>query len=172
MTIEQIKEELSNCFVGLVATYRGYKLTKPSDTGGVDYTIGKDVTYVRNGKTRYIQNGLYIDLQLKATTESSVIIDDDVIKYDLEAKTFNDLIVRREFANAPLYLILFILPKEHDDWVELNDENILLRKYAYWYIPPNELSETDNVGRIRISIPMENKLNFSTFDNWFNNNYN
>jgi len=170
MTIEQIKEELSNCFVGLVATYRGYKLTKPTDTGGVDYSLTKDVSYIRNGKTRYIQNGSYIDLQLKATTESSIVKDDGVIKYDLEVKTFNDLIFRKELANAPLYLILFILPEQHDDWVDLNDEDVLLRKYAYWYIPPEGASETDNVSRIRISIPQENKLNFSTFDDWFNNN--
>lgn len=172
MTIEQIKEELSNCFVGLIASYRGYKLTKPTDTGGVDFSVTKDVSYIKNGKTRFIQSGQYVDLQLKATTERTVLFEEDVIKYDLEAKTFNDLITRREFANAPLYLILFIIPEEHDDWVDLNDENILLRKYAYWYKPPEDLMETDNVSRIRISIPLENKLNFSTFDNWFNNSYN
>jgi len=172
MTIEQIKEELSNSFVGLVASYLGYKLSKPSDTGGVDYSLTKDVSYISNGKTRFIQSGQYIDLQLKATTDRTVIIDDTEIKYDLEVKTYNDLIKRKEFANAPFFLVLFVLPEEQNDWVEINTENILLKKYAYWYLPPDGSESTKNDSRIRISIPIENKIDFNTFDTWFNEHYN
>lgn len=172
MTIEQIKEELSNSFVGLVASYLGYKLTKPSDTGGVDYSLTKDTSYISKGKTRFIQSGQYIDLQLKATTDRSVILDDRILKYDLEVKTYNDLVKRKEFANAPFFLILFILPEEQTNWVELNDENILLKKYAFWYTPPDGSGTTDNDSRIRISIPLANKLDFDTFNTWFNKYYN
>lgn len=172
MTIEQIKEELSNSFVGLVASYLGYKLTKPSDTGGVDFSLTKDISYISNGRTRFIQSGQYIDLQLKATTDRTVILEDSVLKYDLEVKTYNDLIKRKEFSNAPFFLILFVLPEEKDDWIDFNDEYILLRKYAFWYIPPDGSEPTDNTSKIRISIPLNNKLDFDTFDNWFNTYYN
>lgn len=173
MTVEQIKEELSNSFVGLIASFLGYKLTKPTDTGGVDFSLTKDVSYVNpQGKTRFIQCGKYIDLQLKATTETAVIIGNDSIKFDLEAKTFNDLVMRRELANAPLYLILFVLPDNRDNWVEQFDEALILKKHAYWYVPPSNLSATDNSNSVRITIPLLNKLKFETFDNWFKESYN
>jgi hypothetical protein len=172
MTVEQIKEELSNNFVSIIASYLGYKLIKPTDTGGVDFSLTKDTSYVRNGRTRFIQTGQYIDLQLKATTETTVIVNNEIIKYDLEAKTYNDLIFRRGISNAPLYLILFILPEGYKNWIELNNEEILLKKHAYWFIPSKDLLETDNTSRIRISIPLENKLSLGTFDNWFKENYN
>ncbi|MFD0963096.1 DUF4365 domain-containing protein [Pseudofulvibacter geojedonensis] len=171
MTEEQIKEELSNNFIGIIASYSKYKITKPTDTGGVDFSITYDVTYDKDGdgSTRYIQSGDYIEVQLKATTDSSVIVNSSHIKYDLEAKTYNDLIMRKKLANAPLFLILFILPINRNDWVEVRNEEISLKKYAYWFIPDDDAKKTDNTSRIRISIPVKNKVDLNTIEDWFKN---
>ena len=79
---------------------------------GIDYQLKKTRTYTNpNGKTRYTVDPRYIDIQLKATTVSSIIEDNDTIKYDLEAKNYNDMIDRMSDGIAPLILILFILPE-------------------------------------------------------------
>jgi len=154
MTIEQIKEQLSNRFVGILATNKGFVIDKPELDLGVDYQLKKTFTYKPpNGNTRYSVDSRYIDIQLKATTENTIIDEKDFIKYDLEAKSYNDLIYRQQNGIAPLILILFVLPSTQAEWVEIDDLELKLRRNAYWYIPPDSSDFTENEYRIRITIP-------------------
>ena len=118
MTIEKIKEHLSNNFVGILASNRRFLLEKPAEDYGVDYQLKRTYTYVLpGGRERHSTDGRYIDIQLKATTMNSIIDEPDQIKYDLEAKSFNDLVERQKNGTAPLVLILFVLPEDINDWV-------------------------------------------------------
>ncbi|WP_438423209.1 DUF4365 domain-containing protein [Aquimarina macrocephali] len=165
MTTEQIKEQLSNKFIGILANNKGFALDKPDLDIGVDYQLKKIYTYITpKGKTRYNYDSRYIDLQLKATTENSIIDEPDFLKYDLEAKTYNDLIERQENGTAPLILILFILPYDQNSWVNINHDEIKLRKHAYWYKPTIGSVATKNAHRIRIDIPKLNKLGIDCFN--------
>jgi hypothetical protein len=165
MTLDQIKEQLSNRFIGVLAANRGYTIVKDEVDEGVDYTLKKTYNYTTpSGKTRHLTDGRTIDIQLKATTVNNIVDEGDNIKYDLEVKTFNDM--RQRLANnpiTPLILILYILPTTRDTWVELDDNELRLRRQAFWYRPdPGPM--TDNEQRIRVTIPKTNILSIDCFD--------
>jgi hypothetical protein len=166
MTDEQIKEQLSNRFIGILAANRGFAIDKPDLDLGVDYQLKRTTTYTTpHGKIRYTYDSRYIDLQLKATTENSIVDELHTIKYDLEVKSFNDLVERQTKGTAPLVLILFILPHDQNLWVDIDHTEIRLRKHAYWFTPPPGSLPTDNHQRIRIEIPKANMLGIDCFDN-------
>src|SRR5476649_969698 len=95
MTEEQIKAAISQHFVQLIASRRGFKCTKPDTDHGVDLSVTKVAIFTRGNRERYLDSGYTIDLQLKCTCESQIEREEDSIKYDLESKTYNDLIDRR-----------------------------------------------------------------------------
>lgn len=159
MTIEQKKEQLSNRYLGILAANRGFVIEKPELDLGVDYQLKKTYTYTMpNGKTRFQYDSRYIDIQLKATTENQVIIQPGMVRYDLEAKNYNDLVERQTNGVAPLVLILFVLPDLPADWVDLHVTELRLRRNAYWYQPPAGSVQTANQNTIRIDIPIANRL--------------
>lgn len=164
MTEEQIKEQLSNRFIGILASNKGYTLSKDEVDDGVDYTLNRTFPFVTpQGKTRHIPDGKMIHIQLKATTMNSIVEDATTIKYDLEAKTYNDMQARLAHNPiTPLILILFILPNDRNQWVEIDDNEIRLRRQAYWYKPAAG-PMTDNKTRIRITIPKTNILSIDCF---------
>lgn len=166
MTEEQKKEQLSNRFIGILAANKGFVIDKPELDLGVDYQLKKTTTYTTpQGKTRYAYDSRYIDLQLKATTDNSIVDEHNSIKYDLEAKSFNDLVERQTNGTAPLVLILFVLPHDQNTWVEIDQAEIKLRKHAYWFTPPVGSLPTNNEHRIRIEIPKANMLGIDCFNN-------
>jgi len=146
MTRDQIKEKLQNNLINTISSVKGFKLCKPDDTGGVDFSVFYDKKRTINGKTRYTQSSEYIDLQLKSTEERVVEINSQkkIIKYDLEIKNYNDLIVRKQEGNAPLILILSILPDDKTKWVQVGKTNLILSQTAYWYVPESiNISKND-----------------------------
>lgn len=165
MTIEQIKEQLSNRFVGILAANKGFVIDKSDVDLGVDYQLKKTFRYTQaNGKTRYNVDSRYIDIQLKATTDKSIIDEANTIKYDLESKSFNDLVYRQQNGIAPLILILFVLPHDPNDWVNIDADEIKLRRRAFWFIPPANSDQTENDYRTRITIPKTNRLGIDCFN--------
>ncbi len=170
MTINDVKEELSNSFIQILASIKKYKLNKPKDTGGVDFSITYDVEMKRNGKSRFIESGKYVDLQLKATTKGSslITITESEVKYDLESKAYNDLIDRKKMGNAPLILVLFVLPNNISKWVTVKKSKLSIKKCAYWFYPNDNDVHANNDGRKRIKIPIDNRLDIECVPNFFN----
>ena len=166
MTIEQIKEQLSNNFIGILAANKGFTLDKPSSDFGVDYQLKKAVPYINpKGETRYLTDGNYLDIQLKSTTEDNITYTTNSIKYVLEAKNYNDLIERKSNGFAPLILILFILPTDVATWVNMDASEIKLRRNAFWYYPPDGAVQTENGRTITIEIDKSNLLDADCFNN-------
>ena len=170
MTEEQIKEELSNNYIGALACYKGFLLTKPKDIGGVDFSLTRALTYTDPlGYKRFIQDGRHIEIQMKSTTWARVDDYPDAVGYNLESKTYNDLVYRNVNIRAtPLILVLFVLPKETEKWIEVNDSSLMLRHSAYWYLPEKTAQWTNNVSSIKIKIPKENRFAVDTWPNLFN----
>lgn len=157
MTEEQIKEQLGSGFVRLISSRLGFKCGKPEPDNGVDLEITRSKVTFRNGHRRILDTGEYIHLQLKTTCHSSVIIQEDCLKYDLEVKNYHDLIDRKKSNSiTPLYLLLLVLPNDSNDWLNISPESLLLKGSAYWYVPDDTANYTDNTSRIRVEIPIEN----------------
>lgn len=168
MTEQQIKEKLSHHFVELIASRQGFKCGKPEPDHGVDLQITRTVAIDRDGKTRYLDTGEYVQLQMKCTTLNSITEGDTSFKYDLEVKTYNDLVDRLASGSiTPLYLVLLVLPPEKDSWLSVTADELVVRRNAYWYRPPVSAERSANDTTTRIEIPYANRLTLTFFDDRF-----
>ena len=157
LTTQHIQEGLSRAYVQAVAAKAGVNLSL--GTHGHDYGVDGTFHQVEaiprvdaEGKPymRRRNSGFNLEFQCKASRKWRA--QDDVIAYDLEVKTYNDLINRSAYTNAtPLILILMCLPADEQDWLLLSEQELLLRKCCYWH----QLSgaETGNENTKTIHIP-------------------
>ncbi len=166
MTEEHIKESLSIRYIELVAAFNGFNTSVPEKDYGEDLHI-IEVEYNENRK-RLINSGRILKFQLKATTENSISYDNNFLKYDLEAKNYNDLIERSKDCH-PLLLILFVLPTEKKEWLNISDKELITRKCAYWFFPDKTELLTANSATKRISINRNNFISNETLNQLFDN---
>lgn len=165
MTVEQIKEALSNNYVASIANKLGFELVKDNVDEGVDFSVKYGIRHkMPNGKTSIIKSPLSFDLQLKSTTNKWATNKGGKIIYDLKAKNYNQLIYRYKLGLTPLFLILFVLPDNEVLWVKVLKDALRLSKHAYWYYPSDKDTEVKNTGTKRIEIPISNKLDFDFFE--------
>ncbi|MHC5673753.1 DUF4365 domain-containing protein [Nostoc sp.] len=75
----------------------------------------------------------------------------------MEAKTYNDLVIRRNFRMAvPCILILFALAPDSSQWLTYDEDEMRLRGSCYWeYISGKP---TTNRQSVRIKIPRQQRL--------------
>lgn len=166
MTEEHIKETISLRYVELIAAFNGFKTTSSYPDYGTDLKI-EEVDYrIENEKKVYSETGRELKLQFKATTEKRIINEPDTIKYDLDAVTFNTLIERKD-NGRPLVLILFILPTDKSEWINITDNELITRKCAYWYFPNSSEYKTVNTSKKRIEISKENVITNETLNQLF-----
>jgi len=158
MTDEMIMGELSKGFLSVVGARRGYKSVFPSPDTGVDQKFIPSVPRVEpNGQTRWLDSDKNLDVQLKCVHRRRVTVSEDRVIYDLEAKNFNDLVHRRS-GLIPFYLVLLIVPDEHDHWVGVTPEQLAVRECAYWWRPAMGTPPTANVRTVRIEIPQNQRV--------------
>lgn len=170
MTETDIMEELSKGYLEVIANRSGYFNAIQRDYG-TDLTIRK--ANVCATRKRYLTTGKAIDIQVKAVSENYIFDYEDTtkknIKYDLEVKNYNDLIDRANEKGAyiPLILAVFIIPADKSKWIEINSEELLVRKCAFWYQIPVGASPSTNAATKRIYIPKTNRINLDFYDNQF-----
>jgi Domain of unknown function (DUF4365) len=104
---------------------------------GVNLLIGRRHDYGVDGTfrpvsatgARHIETGFPVDFQLKSTVNWELA--EDYIVYDLEAKTYNDL-VGRDPNGVPCVLILLCLPRASTEWLVGTETELVLRNCCYW----------------------------------------
>ncbi|AZB10943.1 DUF4365 domain-containing protein [Chryseobacterium sp. G0162] len=171
MTDTIIMEELSKSFLETIANRQGY-FNATSRDYGTDLTIRKaNLCPIRR---RYLTGGKAIDIQIKAVFQKYVRNYDDPsktsIKYDLEVKNYNDLIIRANENGAviPLILAVFIMPDDPDDWLTIDTEQLIIKKCAYYYQVDPSADHSTNQNTIAIEIPKANKIDTDFYTNIFN----
>jgi hypothetical protein len=161
MTEEQVKEAISKEFLRVLANGHGFKVVEPPQDHGVDMIICPVTMRTNpNGSVRYLDSPYKLDFQLKATTPNGVVDEGVQIKYDLEAKTYNDLIARRPYY-LPLHLILVVLDSAPPACITIDDEKLSVAGSAYWYLPNEGAAATNNQATTRITIPKTNRLDLN-----------
>lgn len=95
-----------------------------------DYGVDCDIHHVTMFRNRPTRSGFSISLQLKATKNWQ--FRDSHVVYDLEAKTWNDMVIR-PLAAVPLYLGLLCLPENEEDWFTCTEERIVFQNCCYFY---------------------------------------
>ncbi|CAM2181975.1 DUF4365 domain-containing protein [Paraburkholderia sacchari] len=158
MTEAQIKEAISKEFLRILANGHGFKILEPAPDHGVDMIVTPvTVRATPDGHQRFLDSPHKLDFQLKATTPASIINGNNEVRYDLEAKTFNDLVARRgDF--LPLHLILVVLDTAPPACITIDESRLSLMGKAYWYLPEEDAAESTNPTTTRITIPKTNRL--------------
>lgn len=166
MTIPEnaLKELLSRGFLRLVASHAGFIV----GTDELDYGTDICLSHVQafdepNERIRYAKSGFSIEVQLKATCERNVIVDGDVLKYDLKSANYNDL-VRRRGGHIPLVLVLFVLPDDPDTWLAIAESELTLRRCGYVWRPEFDDALVDATSTKRIHIPLQSRLSAASFN--------
>lgn len=151
LTDQHIAEALSRAYVRAIAGRAGLNLAIREYDYGVDGSF--DQVIVR--QNRRVESGFSLSFQLKASIQWQ--LDSAHIVYDLEAKTYNDLILRRSLRAAiPCILILLALPSDPTQWLICEESEIRLRGTCYWEYLSGSLSE--NRASVRIRIPRLQRL--------------
>jgi hypothetical protein len=159
LTTQHIEESLCKAYVQALAGQAGVNLSYRLHDYGVDGTLCPVV--IRG--TRRIESGFPIDFQLKSTINWAY--DDGLVIYDLEAKTYNDL-VGREPEAARYMLILLCLPREREHWLVGSESEMILRHCCYWMFIDGDIIDSKVSKRIRI--PRENLLTASSIHQLLN----
>lgn len=136
-------------YVSAVAAYAGMSVTESDYDYGIDGTFNDLIVKKRrDGKRRFVESGFKIDFQLKSTI--NIVAENGVLKYDLEVKNYEDLIDQE--VGTERILLLFVLPKNQKEWLEISETELKLKRAAWWYSLKGKPC-TKNRNRIRIEIP-------------------
>lgn len=144
MIESHIKEGLSKAYATAVAHKAGMNFARYEFDYGIDGTFNE----VQNINGRYCQSGHGIDVQLKATV--NIIDEGTYLKYDLEVKNYNDLISTE--VGIPRILVLFVLPKDQTQWLNVSEKGTVLKNCAWW-CSLRGMSPSENTNTVRIEIP-------------------
>lgn len=158
MTEDQQKEALSREFLRVLANGHGFKVLEPPQDHGVDMivcpvTIREDPS----GRVRYLDSQYKLDFQLKATTIAGIVDEEDQVKYDLEVKTYNDLVHRRGDP-LPLHLLVVVLNSAPPTCIAIDEQQLSLMGQGYWYLPEEDAVASNNQYQVRITIPKTNRV--------------
>lgn len=145
ITNQHIEEGLSHACVQAIAAIAGFTLSKPEPDYGVDGSFNE--VSITNG--RRCLSGFSLHFQTKASTQWQQ--NEDEIIYDLEAKTYNDLIQMQGSGGVPCILILLTLPTEQQRWLECAATRVTIGGGCYWYYPSGSSTSNQRTKRIHIS---------------------
>ncbi len=153
ITVQHAKEAICRSYVITVASVARQNLHLGAEQDyGVDGTFRK----VELRGTRHHEIGIALDFQAKASVDWTV--DGTDIVYDLETKSYNDLVERAiQPRSIPFYLILLCLPPDEIDWAVFDAEYLMIKRCAYIARPQGLLVANEN-SRKRIRIPISNAL--------------
>jgi len=152
LTEQHIEEGLGRAYIMAISNRAGLTCEFPLSDFGIDGTIS-NISILEDG--RRFHDSFKIDFQLKSSI--NVELKDDVIKYALEVKNYNDLINTN--VGMPRILILFKLPQDRNTWLSINEEEMVLKNCAWWCSlrgnepTPNTSNKTIDIPRSQILTP-------------------
>ncbi|MBW4621926.1 MAG: DUF4365 domain-containing protein [Cyanosarcina radialis HA8281-LM2] len=146
LTDQHIAEALSRAYIRAIAGRAGLNLAIREYDYGVDGSFDEVIVY----QNRRVESGFSLSFQLKAPTQWQ--LNSTHVIYDLEAKTYNDLILRRSRRTAiPCILILLALPPDPAQWLVCEESELRLKGTCYWEYLSGSLSANRQSVRIRIT---------------------
>ena len=141
LTENDRKEQLSQAYIAAISARCGFTISIPNlDRDSVDIQVS-------SGTSRRAS----VQWQLKAT--SSPNWDADNLKFQLKAKNYNDLVIRRQ---VPLLLAIMVLPDDPADWMIVDSDRLVMKRCVWWQsligLPATELAS------LQVSLPRANLL--------------
>jgi hypothetical protein len=152
MDERQQKEQFSLAWLHTVATVSGLVLSDPRvDEDSVDATLMQ-----RGGGGPYLSPRL--DVQLKCSGRP-VEIRAGGFSFALPIKNFNELRIANVL--VPRILVVLLVPREPDAWLDVQPEHMLARKAAYW-LSLRGRDGVDNIDNVTVHLPLGNQLTVQT----------
>ena len=145
LPVQSIEELLSVAYVSAVVARSGFVPNSVQHDFGVDLSVRRIGVF----GSRRIDLGTFLDLQLKASVSWS--LTDEHLAFDLEADAYNRLIIRREHAATPCALVVCCLPRDDSDWLNVQEDELVLKKCCYYHFLNGQ--QTTNSSSRRIHIP-------------------
>ena len=135
MDISQQKQAFSIAYVRAVAAKAGFKVYfYDVDDDSVDLGLSGGVNLARRP---------HLEVQLKCSADDE--LRDDDFSFTLKAKNYNDL---RADTDVARILVVVRVPPELDDWIDCDEQRLLIRRCGYWRSmrgEPNKDSDTMTV---------------------------
>lgn len=139
------KEQFSRAYVAAVLAAAGCNSCRPDvDDDSVDLHL-----MMRNEENGTVNRG-EIDLQLKCTATAQ--LSGDTFPFPLKIKNYDDL---RCNTLVPRLLLVVCIPEQFNEWLCQTEEELCLRKCAYWYSLRN-MPEVENQSTVTVQIPRNN----------------
>jgi len=155
ITENHAMELLSRAYVQAIAGYARLNIQWLQE---FDYGVDGTFRPIKSRQGELLDNGFPLDFQLKSTTNWRV--ENNHVIYNMDATSYNKIVDGNNPPAMPQILILLCLPKSPVEWVENNEEQLLLRKCCYWDRLAGE--STDNKSSVTIQIPRTQLLNSVT----------
>ncbi len=144
LTTADQKEALSIVYVKALAVRAGYVTAQLDfDRDGIDMEIHA------GGQMRPA-----IGIQLKATTNLGNA-ENGCFTFPLKVRNYESLRIETQ---TPRLLVVLDLPKDENQWMTVNVDELVLRRCVYW-INLRGYGETTNQYSVTVKIPEENVLN-------------
>jgi Domain of unknown function (DUF4365) len=144
------KEEFSYAYVYAVTAAASYSFQiapRPLDAEGVDVILTGLGPSQSTRRPR-------LDVQIKCT--SIKLLDNEIIRYPLEVKNYEELRLENPF--VPRILIIVLVPDSQEDWLRQSQQELSLRHCGYWAslrgLPP-----TQNQNTVTVQVPTQNIFN-------------
>ena len=158
LSSENIESELSYAYLHAVASHAGMSCvsaTRHEDNNGIDATLTAWGPFKGGGYLTEVS----MKIQLKATV-TEPYDDGENLSYFLNGvNRYNDL--RSETLSTARLLVVLFLPSDVSQWLEHSDEQLSLRKCAYW-VSLRGAPETNNESGATVKIPKKQVFNAET----------
>lgn len=152
MDLQKQKEQFQIAYVCALAAQAGLNR---GDFDVDDDSI--DITFQAKGKFSSGRRSPMIQVQLKCSSQQ--MIADDVIKFPLKIKNYNDL--RGDDVVVPRYLAVLLVPDDLDKWIVHNEDHIALFKSCHW-LSLRDFGPTDNQTTVTVDVPLSQRLTSQT----------
>jgi hypothetical protein len=149
VTENEQKQQLSVAYVHAVAARAGYACqVQVVDEDSVDVLIAA-TGYVHE---RAVLRSPRLEVQLKAT--STLRLHANHLSFPLKAKNYRDL---RERTLIPRILLVYVLPEDPGEWIEMSEECMISRRCAYW-LSLLGMPERSNSNRVSVRLPRSQRF--------------
>jgi hypothetical protein len=144
MTLENQMEQFSHAYVRAVASVAGFSVSRPEvDDDSIDLAI-----YCRG--PRGTVRSPRLELQLKCT--SRPLLSAGGLSFDLKIKNYDDL--RWSDVAVPRILVLVVVPDQLTEWLEQDQEKLVLRRCGYW-MSLRGRKPSGNQSTVRVACPTD-----------------
>jgi len=153
VTQQDVESRISYAYLHAVASHAGLQCraaTTEEDKEGIDAVLTAYGEFPNSWRTQ-----VTINIQLKATIKPPVD-DGQCLSYFIQGIRRYD-VLRRDHREPIRLLVVLFLPAEHADWVSCTEEQLVLKRCAYWVSLRNGPHSENGSGQT-VKLPKSQRL--------------